>query len=121
MVTYRFIIPGQLPGLNEIVGASRSNKFKAAKQKTDIQALIRACACRLRNKKLERVNVKIEWYEKDKRRDKDNIRAGIKFILDALQSINAIQNDNWRVIEGIQDTYNVDAKNPRVVVSITEI
>lgn len=121
MVTYRFIIPGRLPGLNEIVGASRSNKFKAAKQKTDIQALIRACAFRLRNKKLERVNVKVEWHEKDKRRDKDNIRAGVKFILDALQEINAIANDNWSVINEITDSYVVDKADPKVVVEITEV
>ena len=121
MTTYRFTINGRLPGLNEIIRACRQNKYLAAKQKADTEKIIMLAANRLKNKKFEKVKIHICWHEPNKRRDKDNIRAGIKFILDALTAIQVIQNDNWRVIEDLEDSFCVDSKNPKVIVDITDL
>lgn len=54
------------------------------------------------------------WFCKDRRQDPDNITAGRKPILDALQKAGIIENDGWKQISGFIDDFVVDAKNPRV-------
>lgn len=59
------------------------------------------------------------WYEKDRRRDKDNICAfGRKVIQDALVKARYLSNDGWKNIAGFEDWFYVDAKHPRIVVEI---
>lgn len=55
------------------------------------------------------------------RRDKDNISAfGRKVIQDALVKAGYLLNDGWDNIEGFEDHFYVDAKQPRIVVEIWE-
>ena len=59
------------------------------------------------------------WYEKDRRRDKDNICAfGRKVIQDALVKARFLRNDGWKNIAGFEDRFYVDKDKPRVVVEI---
>lgn len=59
------------------------------------------------------------WIERDRRRDKDNIAAfGRKVIQDALVRMKALRNDGWNNIEGFSDEFAVDKKKPRIEVTI---
>ena len=61
------------------------------------------------------------WYEKNKKRDLDNISSfGRKVIQDALVASKVLINDGWNNIKGFSDEFYVDAKNPRIEVLIEE-
>lgn len=114
-----FVVPGTLPGLNEIIAANRSNRFTGAKQKRQAQARIVPFLPRPKSLRYP-VNVSIVWHEKDKRRDPDNIMAGTKFILDALVAAGVLSGDSQRYIQSITHSVRTDRKNPRVEVTIEE-
>jgi Holliday junction resolvase RusA-like endonuclease len=61
----------------------------------------------------------IEWHEKTKRRDVDNIQSAQKFILDALQQHNIIKNDSRKYVKQIHHTV-IDDKRDFVIVRIEE-
>ena len=61
------------------------------------------------------------WYERSRRRDKDNISSfGRKVIQDGLVKAGVLKNDGWAQIDGFSDSFKVDAKNPRIEVEIFE-
>lgn len=118
----RFTIPGRLEGLNAVIAANRSNKFIGAKVKRESTTL---CAMAIRAAKLRKVEhypltVCIDWVEPNNRRDPDNVASAKKFVFDALQETGIIENDGQRQIRSLVDTFSVDRKNPRVVVSLYE-
>jgi hypothetical protein len=121
-VNYKFTIRGTLPGLNELIEAERRNRFIGAKLKKQYEAVVMRAARSLGNVEFEEpVYMVYHWYEKDRRRDKDNICAfGRKVIQDALVKARYLSNDGWKNIRGFEDHFEVDAKNPRVVVEIWE-
>jgi Holliday junction resolvase RusA-like endonuclease len=67
------------------------------------------------------VTVTITWYCPNKRKDKDNVMAGCKFIFDAMQVVGLIKNDGWNQVAGIVPRFEVDPENPRVEVIIEEV
>jgi Holliday junction resolvase RusA-like endonuclease len=67
------------------------------------------------------IAVTITWYCPNKRKDKDNVMAGCKFIFDALQVVGLIKNDGWNQIAGIVPRFEVDRENPRIEVIIEEV
>lgn len=115
----KLVIPGKLPGLNEIIDAAKGGKGKYqpyAMMKEKYTTMVAWLAKKL--PKNERVNLIITWYEPNQRRDPDNIMAGQKFILDALVMAGVIPNDSQRYINGITHRFDVDKRNPRVEVEI---
>ena len=118
----KFTIRGRLPGLNEYISAERANKHAAAEMKRKYQSVIMKYIkkCLGPWKPKTPVWMHYTWYEKSRRRDKDNISFARKFIQDALVKAGTIQNDGWKEIEGFDDTFLVDAKNPRIEVEIVE-
>ena len=61
------------------------------------------------------------WYEPNRRRDKDNICAGgRKVIQDALVKGGYLRNDGWKEIAGFSDEFRVDKSCPRIEVEIEE-
>ena len=62
--------------------------------------------------------ITFRWLCKNKKKDKDNIAFAKKFILDGLVEAGVIKNDGWDDIEGFQDEFEIDAKNPRIEVEI---
>lgn len=58
--------------------------------------------------------IRYRWIEKDRRRDKDNISFAKKFIQDALIDAQILPDDGWKWIEGFEDHFAVDRKNPRM-------
>ena len=77
----------------------------------------------LRGVKIDKkVRIDYIWYEKNKKRDLDNISSfGRKVIQDALVDNGTLKNDGWENVIGFSDTFYIDKDNPRIEVIITEI
>ncbi|MBO7172146.1 MAG: hypothetical protein J6V52_04245 [Bacteroidaceae bacterium] len=118
----KLVIKGTLPGLNEYIQAERTNKYVAARIKDEYQGIIMTYIKKCLGSWKPRTPVWMHytWYEKDRRRDKDNVSFARKFIQDALVKARTLPNDGWKEIEGFDDTFLVDAKNPRIEVEIVE-
>ena len=120
----KLIIKGRLPGLNELIDAERTNKYKAAQLKRNVEEYIIFSARRCLRGKIETpVIMHYLWIEPNKKRDKDNICAfGRKAIQDALVKAHYLDGDGWKYISGFTDAFEVDAKNPRIEVTFeTEV
>lgn len=120
----KLIINGTLPGLNEIIDASRANYRLGNALKQQAQtAVMWHIKRQLRGVKFEKpVRIHYTFYEPNRRRDKDNIASGAhKVIQDALVKAGVLQNDGWKHVEGFTDSFGVDKKNPRVEVIIEEV
>lgn len=120
---YRLVIHRTLPGWNQSMDMARGNKIQAAKEKKQVENQIQIEARhQLRRIKFkEPVIMRYEWYEPNKRRDKDNIACAKKYVQDALVKGGYLKNDGWKDIEGFSDKFFVDAENPRVEVVIMEV
>jgi len=119
----RFTIPGRLPGLNEIGNANRTHWAVGAKQKKDAQEIVCAAilAAKLRPVTDYPVTLLIVWYERDRRRDKDNVQSAVKVILDALVEMGIIKGDAWKYVGDIHHVVTVSKENPRIEVEILEV
>lgn len=114
-------INGRLPALNEYTAACRGNRYGAAHLKKTAELLV-AHAIHKANPEPIHGEVKIEfrWYEKDARRDLDNVAFAKKFILDALVAHGVIDGDGQRYVKGFSDSFYIDRDDPRIEVEINE-
>jgi Holliday junction resolvase RusA-like endonuclease len=115
----KFTIPGELPTMNEIVEVSKSHHMRYASMKKEYTYLVQMCAYNLPKVKL--ADYEIIWYCKNRRKDKDNIMSGQKFIFDGLVQAGVIENDGWDQIGDVTHAFEVDKVNPRVEVRIKEL
>ena len=110
-------IVGKLPSLNEYVEACRRNAHCGARLKCNVEAGIIPQLAKL--KKIEKpVHITFIWHEINKRRDKDNVAAAKKFILDAMQKSGKLINDNNNYITGFTDLFEYGAKENAVTLII---
>lgn len=119
----KLTISGRLPGLNEYIAAERTNRHAAAKMKREAQQAVEWCVrSQLRGVRFAKpVRMAYRWYERDKKRDKDNVSAfGRKVIQDALVHTGVLKNDNWACVDGFSDQFEVDKKRPRIEVEIDD-
>lgn len=118
----KFTISGRLDGMNEIIAANRKSPCIGAKEKRKQQDIvIRAIRFhRLKGVRNYPVTIKIDWYEKNSRRDPDNISAAKKFIFDALQETDVLKNDGFNEIKVLRDDFHIDKLKPRIEVEIVE-
>lgn len=116
---YKLIIPGELPDLNQIIDAAKSHYRVYSALKKENTDLVAYLVKKL--PKIKRVDLEITWYCKDKRKDKDNITAGVKFILDGLVKAGVLDNDGWKQIGDINHSLEVDKHNPRIEVMLREV
>lgn len=121
---YKMIIPGRLDNLNDYISAERVHRMNGAKLKAKNQERVFQEACiqlgdvHIRNP----VKMAYRWYEKDRRRDMDNISSfGRKVIQDAIVKAGILPDDGWKYIKGFTDEFFVDKKYPRIEVTITEL
>jgi Holliday junction resolvase RusA-like endonuclease len=122
MASYSFTIIGRLPGANDYILACRSNHHKANKLKQDAQSLIIKSANGFGIKPIKKpVFVEFKWFEKNERRDLDNVAFAKKFILDALTECGILQGDGWNYVIGFNDEFTVDKNHPRIIVILNEI
>lgn len=115
----KLVITGTLPSLNEMINASKSSKYKyVAMKDRAIRAVAWSAVKQLGKIKLAKADYTIHWYCPNKRKDKDNVIAGQKFIFDGLQEAGIITNDGWSQIGIITHIFEVDKNNPRIEVDI---
>ena len=116
------IIKGQLSGLNDYTKACRSNRYAGNQMKRNNQDHITIfIRNQLKGEHFERVAIRFNWFEPNRRRDPDNICFAKKFILDAMVSEGVIKNDTQRYIDHFEDHFYIDEQNPRIEVWLTEI
>ncbi len=119
MRQHKLVIPGVFPTLNELIDMSKRHWAEYAKIKKTNTHTVAWIAKKL--PKMERIYLDITWYCKDRRKDLDNISAGIKFLLDGLVEAGVIPNDGWGEVAGFSHSFAVDKQNPRVEVVIEEV
>ena len=117
---YRITIPGELPSMNEIVDASKLHYMEYSNMKKENTELVAWIAKTKIDKQLGKIDIDITWHCKNRMKDKDNIAAGVKFILDGLVVAEVIKGDGWKHIGDINHSFKVDKDNPRVEVVIRE-
>ena len=120
--TYKFIIEGRLPSLNEYCKAERTGYHCANNMKKSCQRAVEADIRRFKLKPIKHpVKILYRFYEPNRRRDKDNI-AGVahKFIQDALVNAGILKDDGWDYVIGFSDEFYLDRKNPRIEVYLHE-
>lgn len=101
-----FTIYGKLPGMNEIIGAQRANRYKGASFKKRWQKYVESYIIAAINGKTfepckEPCVVYMKFTEKNRRRDVDNVQSSQKIILDAMQTSGAIQGDSPRFVRQV--------------------
>lgn len=114
----RLIIPGTLPGLNELIQKNRTSFVVGAKLKREADRTVcrAVTACRIRP--VSCADFVFRWYCPNKKRDKDNIAAARKFIFDGLVKSRVLKNDGWQEIGNWRDEWFIDKQHPRVEVEI---
>ena len=117
--THVITIPGELPGLNEVIAMSKSHYGRYSQSKRRHTETVAWLAKQL--PAMERADIAIHWHCKSKRRDKDNIATGAKYVLDGLVMAGVIRTDGWKHIGGITHTFSVDKANPRIEVELREV
>ena len=121
---YRLTIYGRLPGLNDMIEADRRDRRAGNRLKQESQETIRLYILRdLKHLKIEKpVELHYSFYEPNRRRDLDNISGyAHKVTQDALVASGVLKNDGWANIVGMQDSFFVDARNPRIEVIMKEV
>lgn len=116
-------IPGRLDGLNEYTKANRTHYRKGADMKQHNQELVMwHILSQLRGVRFTKpVFLLFTFYEQDRRRDRDNVSSfARKVIQDALVKAGTLKDDGWDYVTGYLDQFEVDRKNPRIVVEFIE-
>lgn len=115
----KIIIIGKLPGLNDYTGSTRAHRQIGAKIKHSVE---RDIILQLKASKIAKVYGRhkyiFHWYEKNKRRDPDNIAFAKKFIFDALVKAGILDNDGWKQVSELGDKFYIDTEEQRVEVEI---
>lgn len=121
-MTYKLSIPFRLPGMNEYTAQNRRSPYEGAKMKKQVQEVIALCIRKqLKGVRITKpVTLTCLWTEPNRKRDKDNIAAAIKFILDALVKSNVLSNDGWAQVTGFNHRFAVNKNAVGVVVEIKE-
>jgi len=124
----RFFVPGPLPGANEILDARMQQAIKTtksgkrwnlySKMKKQWQDIIVASINLAKIQPMKKIYLHCTWHEASKKRDKDNIVAGKKFILDGLVACGIIKNDGWTHVEGFTDLFVVNRARVGVDVAL---
>jgi hypothetical protein len=121
-------IPGPLPGMNDVIDAAKGSGGRGkdySVMKRTWSEIVWAEALRARIQRpgpfAGPVHVRFLWVERDQRRDKDNIAAAKKFVLDGLVTALVLRSDGWDGVASFSDEFAVDAARPGVHVTITMV
>jgi Holliday junction resolvase RusA-like endonuclease len=107
---FRVVVPLRFPGLNEMIAAAKSHYHvygEMAKVHVEAVKLAAQAACPVNSspehpRYNSSVRVSCTWVEPNRRRDIDNIQAGVKFILDGLHEANIIPNDSQKYVAEVR-------------------
>lgn len=111
-----FTVHAKLPSLNDVIRKNRENMFCGNTYKKETEKIIsRYIQLALTTGELKPVSepctIRIDWYEKTKRRDVDNIQSSQKFILDALVNNGVLPDDNRKHVVQIYHTIHDSIEN----------
>lgn len=120
-------LPGPMPGMNDFIDLAKRQGRRGRKgkmwnsyneMKTHWESgIVLECL----RQEIEPVQgeayFRFGWIEKNRRRDKDNIVAGRKLILDGLVMAKILAGDGWKHVKGWEDVFAVE-RIPRVEVWI---
>ena len=114
-----------MPSLNDVVLANRSNRYKGARLKNDVEEVIgwaikQALVIGTLKPVKKPCEIYIEWHESTKRRDVDNVKSSVKFVLDSMVQNGILINDNRRYVKQVHDLV-IDDDADFVVVKIKEM
>lgn len=120
-MTFTFVIPGRLPSFNEYIHACNRAWFIGEGFKKKQLRIIGGCIVAAKVPEFTRpVTATFRWFERDKRRDRDNIRSAEKYVMDALKRSRRIKNDTQKWVLDSHHEIAVDKNNPRVEVTLEE-
>jgi len=116
-------VPGPLPGMNELIAAAKGaggRGVRYAHVKAEWTDAVWAYA---KNQRLPsfpgRVVIEFRWFERDRRRDPDNVAAGgRKLVLDGLVKAGVLKGDGWKFIQSWTDRFDVAPERPGVALTI---
>ena len=117
----KLIIPGELPTMNEIINKSKTHWAEYRKMKESYDEIVSFYATQQRIKFFKSVKLEITYYRKDKRTDPDNIVVAKKIILDGLVQAGVLEDDNWSIVKGFKESWEVDKKSPRTEIILKEV
>lgn len=117
----KLVIPGSLPGMNEILAASNNNRHVYNEMKRVNTLFVARLVQSQKIPLLPKSDYIITWICENTRRDKDNIMTGQKFIFDGLVQAERIKNDGWKQIGDVTHRFLVDRDNPRIEIEIKEL
>jgi Holliday junction resolvase RusA-like endonuclease len=120
--TQCLIISGRLAGRNEAEKAARTHYAVGAKLKRENTEQV-AWMARIQHIKpvVGKALVSVKFFEKDEKRDTDNVFAGTKYILDGLVEEGILINDTRRCVDLQIEPIATDRVNPRIEVTITGV
>jgi Holliday junction resolvase RusA-like endonuclease len=112
-------------GLNDYISAERTNRFKAAKIKADMETQVHAGLKDAAKKGTlhshkEPCELWICFVEPNRRRDLDNISFATKAIQDAMVKVGVFPDDSAKFIQLLHYTVAYDPEDPRIVITIRE-
>ena len=129
---YKIIIPNWVSGLNELLNHQEKrwdarlkkmrvyNTEKVKNEKLIRQCLVKQNMAKVRIEKPIAIHYMI--YAPNRKHDRQNLGSCLdKCFCDALQTMKIITNDGWNDIVALKFDYDVDAKNPRAEIIITEL
>lgn len=102
---YTMKFKGKLPCLNDYTRACRGSQFAGAQMKRENEEMLgwqmewQRCGLKIEKPCI----VHFRWYEKDRRRDADNIAFAKKFVLDALVTAGILKGDSQKYVVGFTD------------------
>ena len=118
-MTQHLIIQGRLPGRNEAERAARTSWALGAKLKKENTELV-YWECKKQH--IMPVSgiaiITVTFYERDNRRDTDNIYGGLKYILDGMVNAGIIVDDSRKYVKLQIMPVGVDKLNPRIEIQI---
>jgi hypothetical protein len=127
MKKIKFFIQGPLPGLNEIIKASKQEVKYLRRGKRRVFEYTR-----MKKKWNERcyyalirqnpdvspfkhpIFIEFHWIEKHARRDPDNVAAGRKFIIDSIVLAELIPDDSQKWVAGFSDQFFIIDKDKKL-------
>lgn len=131
-MTYKVVIPGQMPNLNDYLQAERT-KFRTSNGRTNTKGnelkkqWMNYCIVYIRKalKGLQitkPVELYYRFFEPNKKRDLDNIASfAMKVIQDSLVLAKVLENDGWKQITGFSCAFDVSESDPRIELFIVEV
>lgn len=101
---------GRLPGMNEMINTNRTNRYLGSKVKTGwTHELSNEFALQAAGRKMSKhATAFLYFFEKDNRRDDDNvIGGGCKVVLDALTNAGIIEDDSPKWLHVVPERFTI--------------